>query len=36
VNFRPERLMGSGNIYDVEVYEKNPLPLETMDLGGSA
>jgi len=23
VNFRPERLVGSGNIYDVEVYEKN-------------
>jgi hypothetical protein len=24
VNFRPERLVGSGNIYDVEVYGKNP------------
>jgi len=23
VNFRPERLVGSGNIYDVEVYRKN-------------
>lgn len=23
VNFRPERLVGSGNIYDVEVYGKN-------------
>jgi len=23
VNFRPVRLMGSGNIYDVEIYEKN-------------
>ena len=22
VNFRPARLVGSGNIYDVEVYEK--------------
>ena len=36
VNFQHVRLMGSGNIYDVEVYEKNPLPLETMDMGGSA
>jgi len=26
VNFRPERLVGSGNIYDVEVYGKNPAP----------
>jgi hypothetical protein len=24
VNFRPARLVGSGNIYDVEVYELNP------------
>jgi hypothetical protein len=23
VSFRPERLVGSGNIYDVEVYGKN-------------
>jgi len=23
VNFRPVRLIGSGNIYDVEIYEKN-------------
>jgi hypothetical protein len=23
VKFRPARLMGSGNIYDVEIYEKN-------------
>jgi hypothetical protein len=22
VNFRPARLVGSGNIYDVEIYEK--------------
>ena len=36
VNFQHARLVGSGNIYDVEVYEKNPLPLETMDMGGSA
>ena len=36
VNFQPVRLVGSGNIYDVEVYEKNPLPLEIMDMGGSA
>lgn len=25
VNFRPARLVGSGNIYDVEAYEKNHL-----------
>lgn len=30
VNFRPARLVGSGNIYDVEVYEKNPLPVESV------
>ncbi len=28
VNFRPERLVGSGNIYDVEVYGKNPVPAQ--------
>ena len=27
VNFRPALLVGSGNIYDVEVYEKNVLPI---------
>jgi hypothetical protein len=26
-NFRPSSLVGSGNIYDVEVYEKNHLPV---------
>ena len=30
VNFRSARLVGSGNIYDVEVYEKNPLPVESV------
>jgi hypothetical protein len=30
VNFQPVRLVGSGNIYDVEIYEKNPIPMETM------
>jgi hypothetical protein len=34
VNFRPARLVGSGNIYDVEVYEKNPLPVESVVRGG--
>ena len=28
VNFRPAGLVGSGNIYDVEVYEKHPLTLD--------
>jgi hypothetical protein len=27
VNVRPERLVGSGNIYDVKVYGKNPGPV---------
>ena len=27
VNFRPALLVGSGNIYDVEVYEKNRPPI---------
>jgi hypothetical protein len=30
VNFQPVRLVGSGNIYDVEVYEKSPCPAETI------
>jgi hypothetical protein len=30
VNFRSARLVGSGNIYDVEVYEKNPLPVKSV------
>ena len=25
-NFRQAHVLGSGNIYDVKVYEKNPLP----------
>lgn len=29
-NFRPSRLMGSGNIYDVEVYEKENIPVGAM------
>jgi hypothetical protein len=29
-NFRPARLVGSGNIYDVEVYEKNPSPVDSV------
>ena len=32
VNFQHVRLMGSGNIYDVEVYEKSPRPVETIAL----
>jgi hypothetical protein len=30
VNFRPERLVGSGNIYDVEVYGKSEEKAETL------
>ncbi len=30
VSFQPVRLLGSGNIYDVEVYEKNRLPMDSV------
>jgi hypothetical protein len=35
VNFRPARLVGTGNIYDVEVYEKNPAAVESVALSAT-